>query len=1161
MQFPSLKSRSTRWVAAALVLAALYTAGGFLLVPTMLRHQLPKLGDSLLARRLSVQEVRFNPYTLRLQADGLQLAEADGAPLLGLEQLDVELQWRSLLRRAWSFAEVRIGDPNASLVITKEGRFNLADAIATLQSRLGPSSDDAGLPRLVIERFVLERGRVHLDDRQAGYSNQLAPIDFALDDFSTLPEASDRHRLLAASVQGGKLLWNGSASLNPIRAQGEVRLEDVTLSGLSPYLQAYTHARVTQGRLSVVLPYTFSYANGRLQATLAGASLALRELAVGRGGTSEPFATLASVDVGPMAANLEQRTATIGQVHVRGGRLAVQRDASGTLDLASLLKDPPPATPAPVAASAQVPTPGASAAAPWKVAFDRIRLEDVALRARDQTASPPLQLDIGSLNAELGAALQQAPGGIQVTASDASLALSDVSLASGDQAPVKLARLGFGEGQLDLAARSAEVGRLYAEGGQLQLRRDAAGTLNVLAMLPPVANAPPVQASLPATSPVPWRVIAKKVDVRDLRAALEDQGSGIRLNVDDFKAELADAGSDMQRPLKFNAALRLREGGSLAAQGSVVPATGALQSELRVAGLALAPLQPLLQRQVRLRIASGEVAARGRLQVTASAHGPRVRYQGSFGVARLALNEADGELFAGWKEVASDQLVLRLGEQAGLSIPELRVVDAKAKLIIEEDRSLNAARLLVRDAPAASPASVQPAAAPAVPAQAIPAAGTAAAGSTPPAFPVRIARVRVHNATVDFADLSLRPQFGAKVEELQGVITGLSTDHEGRSQLELDGRVGEFGSARVRGELHPFAASDNTDVNVVFRNVDLVPVSPYSMKFAGYRIAGGKMSLDLQYKVRGRKLQGENRIVMDQLTLGERVDSPDALKLPLQLAIAILKDNEGRIDLGLPVSGDLDDPQFSYGAIVWKALGNLLTRAVSAPFRALGSALGLAGGEQLEGISFDPGSAHLLPPEREKLRQVAQLLARRSQLKLQVPGHFSEAADGAALRLLAVRTEVVRRAGVTLAEGESPGPVNLADRAQRKAVRELFTARFGSAELDRQAKAAEATPVAESGTTAAQALPLWQRAGRVLQGEPQVADSTQFYRLLLERLVREQPLPPAALADLGRQRAAAIVADLRQAGVDAARAQAVAAAGVEGADGKPVLLKLGIGLH
>ncbi|HSV78985.1 MAG TPA: DUF748 domain-containing protein [Ramlibacter sp.] len=1158
MQFPSLKSRSTRWVAAALVLAALYTAGGFLLVPAVLRHQLPKLGDSLLARRLSVQEVRFNPYTLRLQADGLQLAEADGAPLLGLGQLVVELQWRSLLRRAWSFAEVRIGEPSASLVITKEGRFNLADAIATLQSRLGPSSDDAGLPRLVIERFVLERGRVHLDDRQAGYSNQLAPIDFALDDFSTLPDASDRHRLLAASVQGGKLFWNGSASLNPIRAQGEVRLEDVTLAGLSPYLQAYTHARVTQGRLSVVLPYTFSYANGRLQATLAGASLALRELAVGRSGTSEPFATLASVDVGPLAANLEQRTATIGQVHVRGGRLAVQRDDSGTLDLASLLKDQPAATPA--AASAPAPTPAASAATPWKVAFDRIRLEDVALRARDQTASPPLQLDIGSLNTELRAALRQAPGGLQVTAADASMVLSDVSLASGDQAPIKLAKLGFAEGQLDLAARSVEVGRLYAEGGQLQLRRDAAGTLNVLKMLPPVANAPPVQASLPATSPAPWRVNAKKVDVRDLRAALEDQGSGIRLNVDDFKAELADAGSDMQRPLKFNAALRLREGGALAAQGSVVPATGALQSELRVAGLALAPLQPLLQQHVRLRIAGGEVAARGRLQVTGSAQGPRVRYQGSFGVARLALNEADGELFAGWKEVASDQLVLRLGERAGLSIPELRVVDANAKLIIEEDRSLNAARLLVRDAAAAAPASVQPAAAPAVPAQAIPAAGIAAAGSTPPAFPVRIARVRVRNATVDFADLSLRPQFGAKVEELQGVITGLSTDQEGRTQLELDGRVGEFGSARVRGELLPFAASDNTDVNVVFRNVDLAPVSPYSMKFAGYRIAGGKMSLDLQYKVRGRKLQGENRIVMDQLTLGERVDSPDALKLPLQLAIAILKDNEGRIDLGLPVSGDLDDPQFSYGAIVWKALGNLLTRVVSAPFRALGSALGLAGGEQLEGISFDPGSAHLLPPEREKLRQVAQLLARRSQLKLQVPGHFSEAADGAALRLLAVRTEVVRRAGVTLAEGESPGPVNLADRAQRKAVRELFTARFGAAELDRQAKAAEATPVAESGTTAAQALPLWQRAGRVLQGEPQVADSTQFYRLLLERLVRDQPLPPAALADLGTQRAAAIVAELRQAGVDVARAQAAAAAGVEGADGKPVLLKLGLGL-
>jgi hypothetical protein len=359
-------------------------------------------------------------------------------------------------------------------------------------------------------------------------------------------------------------------------------------------------------------------------------------------------------------------------------------------------------------------------------------------------------------------------------------------------------------------------------------------------------------------------------------------------------------------------------------------------------------------------------------------------------------------------------------------------------------------------------------------------------------------------------------------------------------------------------------------LNVVFKNVDMVPTSPYTMKFAGYRIAEGKISLDLQYKVRDGQLQGENQIVIDKLTLGERVDSPDAFKLPLELAIAILKDSDGRIDLGLPVSGNLNDPQFSYGALIWKAVGALLTRIVTAPFRAIGALLGI-GGEKLEGIAFDAGSDRLLPPEREKLKQIAQLLAKRPQLKLSVPGHYSEAADGAALRTRAVRQEIDRRAGVRLQPGEEPGPVDLGNRAVRNAVRELYAARFGDAQLDQQKKAAEraaAAPAAPAVAASAdgggkaedgpEKLALWQRVGKMIQGEPQVADAGAFYGTLLERLNREQPLTEGALAKLGAQRADAVLAALKESGADAARVAAAPPEKVEGSAGKPVALKLAL---
>ena len=208
-----------------------------------------------------------------------------------------------------------------------------------------------------------------------------------------------------------------------------------------------------------------------------------------------------------------------------------------------------------------------------------------------------------------------------------------------------------------------------------------------------------------------------------------------------------------------------------------------------------------------------------------------------------------------------------------------------------------------------------------------------------------IERLRIVGADAEFADLSLTPQFGTRMHDLGGVVTGLSTDPATTAQVELDGKVDEFGSARVRGSIQPFRATDFTDLKLTFRNLEMTRLTPYSGKFAGRKIDSGKLSVDLEYKIKDRQLAGENKFVVNKLKLGERVDSPDAMKLPLDLAIALLEDSNGIIDLDLPVSGSLDDPQFSYGRIIWKAIVNVLTKLVTAPFRALGKLLGDECGE------------------------------------------------------------------------------------------------------------------------------------------------------------------------------------------------------------------------
>jgi len=252
------------------------------------------------------------------------------------------------------------------------------------------------------------------------------------------------------------------------------------------------------------------------------------------------------------------------------------------------------------------------------------------------------------------------------------------------------------------------------------------------------------------------------------------------------------------------------------------------------------------------------------------------------------------------------------------------------------------------------------------------------------------------------------------------------------------------------------------------------------------------------------------------------------------------------------VSGSLEDPQFSYGALVWKAITTVLTRIVTAPFRALGSLFGVSG-DKLGSIDFDAGSARLQPPEREKLKQVATVLAKRPQLTLSVPGPYNEATDGLAIRTRAVRVEVALRAGIKVADGEEPGPPDLQDNAVRSALRALLVERSGAADWDKRKAEAEEGAKASGAT-----ITVMQRARRLTRGEPQVADLAPMYRGIYERVVETQALAPDALQSLARRRSDAVVDALKGSGIEAARLAQPAAERAENAPGKAVPLKLGL---
>src|SRR5450830_568209 len=337
--------RWKRWGIGAVGAVGVYALAGTWLLPSVIKSQLPKYAETELERKASIGQLSFNPFTLRLEAQDVRLTEADGAPLFAVAGLAVEMQWRSLFRRAWSFAEIRITQPAVQLAIAKDGKFNIAEFLATLEKHKKPDEPNSPMPRLIIEHFALDNGQVAMHDKHAGYDDTFTPITFALNNLSTLPDADGDYTLNADAGLGGKLSWKGVASVNPIEGSGVLTLDNVALPGMAAYLKSFSRVLVEEGKLSAKLPYKFGYKDGKLDATLAGAGLTLTDLSLKRGADS-PFVKLKQLAVGDVSLDLLKQSVGIGSLQLNGGALTVRRDAMGELDVANLTLPAPAAAPA-----------------------------------------------------------------------------------------------------------------------------------------------------------------------------------------------------------------------------------------------------------------------------------------------------------------------------------------------------------------------------------------------------------------------------------------------------------------------------------------------------------------------------------------------------------------------------------------------------------------------------------------------------------------------------------------------------------------------------------------------------------------------------------------------------------------------------------------------
>jgi hypothetical protein len=469
---------------------------------------------------------------------------------------------------------------------------------------------------------------------------------------------------------------------------------------------------------------------------------------------------------------------------------------------------------------------------------------------------------------------------------------------------------------------------------------------------------------------------------------------------------------------RLEAEARLAGGGRLALAGEASFDAPRLELDVEANRFDLAPWQRFAGERLNFLLARGAVGAKGHLVLERGADGAmQASYRGDAGLDGLAVvDKATGGDILRWRRLAVRGIKLATSPFA-FTADQVELADWFARLALDPAGRLNVLDL-VRSAPDAAAAGP-------VPPPAVAAAAAAATAAKPPArasaLAVSIHRIVLRAGNVRFSDHFIQPNYSAELADLSGTIANLVPEAAQRARVDLQGRV-NGAPLVISGTVQPLATPLFLDLQASVQGMDIVPFTPYSSRYVGYRIDGGKLSFDVNYHVENREIQARNRLVLDQLELGDRVEGADVTTLPVRFAIALLKDRDGVIDVNVPISGSLDAPDFSVAGVVFRALGNLIVKVATSPFTFLGSLFG--SGEQESWVAYEPGGISAAAASLPRIETIAKAMLARPGLELEITGYADPVADTGALRrqLLERSVRALRRReqAARIAQGGAP---------------------------------------------------------------------------------------------------------------------------------------------
>ncbi|HXD35479.1 MAG TPA: DUF748 domain-containing protein [Rhodanobacter sp.] len=1050
--------RARRIVAIAAAVLLVYALLGFFAAPPLLRNYLQNHSGEMLGRPLSLGQVRFNPFTLNLRIGQLHLPDADGkSPFVDIDQLTVNASWGSLFRLAPVLDELRLDQPRIVITRGKNQRFNFTDLVERFTAK--PSPPGSQPARFSLSNISVHGGDIRFDDRLLGAQHHVEKLELGIPFLANLPSSTDIfvQPLLAMTVDGSPLRIDGRTK--PFASSREstidFQLDRLDLPRYLAYVPAAMPVAIPKGLLSGKLSLHFVQTQPTPQLQLTG-NLQVEDLVLNsiRGGAIARLGhgNIELTDVQPLASRYH-----LGAMKLERAVLFYTQRAGGHSNFDTLMppaaKADEKAPPTDLRITALTLQDSAFTYADANQAKLQLTGLHGSLLGLGTLAGPPAKLDLasqlagGSLGArgevdlaashyvgtlelkQVALAPLQALAGsttpariakgkldasgqlrldwgkaFNVHIEPAQFGISDFALepqARGLAAPVAWRKLDVGITRLDLAARNAQLDKVTANGLQVDAVRERDDRINLTSLF---ASKHAASASNDEGPAWRWSIARLGLEQGSLRLTDRsiDGAKPTSLLIEALNGNIEELSDKLDQPRRVKLEGRIGKG-SFATAGTLQPLPTVADLQLTTRRLDIAGFVPYASVPLNVDVTSARLSSDGKLHYDGRRSEPRFDYAGDAAFERVRMQDKlTGDDFMRWRSLSGSRIDLRYGHGTPRVHLGALVLDAfYARVIVNSNGRLNLSDVIANGEQA--PVSVTRAANNAPAAQQL-------VSSTPtaPAADIHIGEVTLANGQLNYTDNFIKPNYTANLTSLTGRIGAFGTTAgEPPAELVAQAKLDDASPVDISGNINPLQPVASLDIKGKATDVELTRLSAYSGKYTGYPITKGKLTADVHYLLDQGKLNADNHIFITQLTFGERMNSPGVSHLPVKLAVTLLKDSEGNIDVNVPVSGSLDDPQFSLGGMIWRAFGNLIAKAATAPFRLLASAFG-GSHEDLGYVEFAPGSAVLDGTAKDRLGKIVQMLGRKPALTLDISGRVDPSLDEAGLRKVTVDDQIRR---------------------------------------------------------------------------------------------------------------------------------------------------------